>query len=278
MCRKSSLTILFLILVPLISYADKGGGGKDGQDEKTDESRISALEESLAELDSRLGTLLAGISRETDASTGKDTIRFSGMNVQIVNGQGSTSDTDGTGNLIIGYNELREGNDNYRDGSHMLVIGAFNNYTDGSYGGMAVGAQNETSAPFASVTGGTYNLASGWASSVSGGDHNLAAGNYAAVSGGNNNAADGDFSAVNGGSANMANGFYGLVSGGVGNTASGWGASVSGGNTNTASWYYASVSGGNQNTASGYAASVSGGDTKDAVSSYCWEAVDEVDC
>jgi hypothetical protein len=46
------------------------------------------------------------------------TIRFHGVNVQIMNGSGMTGGmVDGLGNLIVGYNELRlAGND--RSGSH----------------------------------------------------------------------------------------------------------------------------------------------------------------
>src|SRR5258705_97292 len=33
------------------------------------------------------------------------TIRFSGVNVQIVNGLGATETVNGVGNLIVGYNE-----------------------------------------------------------------------------------------------------------------------------------------------------------------------------
>src|SRR5688572_7352209 len=42
-----------------------------------------------------------------DDGTGnpKKTLRISGLNVQIVNGLGSTQTADGTGNLIVGYNE-----------------------------------------------------------------------------------------------------------------------------------------------------------------------------
>lgn len=100
------------------------------------------------------------------------TVRFEGVNVQIVNGTGTTDgETSGTGNLIIGYNESRENlgepvdcPDGWycdkRGGSHMLVIGEKNNYTSDSHGGMVVGIQNETSAPFASVSGGDSNTAS----------------------------------------------------------------------------------------------------------------------
>ena len=34
------------------------------------------------------------------------TVRISGINVQVVNGLGSTDTMNGTGNLVVGYNEL----------------------------------------------------------------------------------------------------------------------------------------------------------------------------
>ena len=58
------------------------------------ENKIDALEE-----------LLAGVSRGVDPNTSQDTLTFTNMNVQIVNGSGGTDgETTGTGNLIIGYN------------------------------------------------------------------------------------------------------------------------------------------------------------------------------
>jgi hypothetical protein len=36
---------------------------------------------------------------------GKPTIQFSGVNVQIVNGEGKTASVNGDGNLVIGYDE-----------------------------------------------------------------------------------------------------------------------------------------------------------------------------
>src|SRR5438105_7935709 len=35
---------------------------------------------------------------------GKPTVQFSGVNVQVVDGSGSTSTINGTGNLVLGYN------------------------------------------------------------------------------------------------------------------------------------------------------------------------------
>ena len=226
---------------------------------------LSALESRIEELEG----LLQDVSRLIDPNTGYDTVRFEGVNVQIVNGSGTTDgETTGTGNLIIGYNELRETPGepvdcsdrwvcDYRGGSHMLVIGEANNYTSDSHGGMVVGNWNETSAPFASVSGGANNTASGEASSVSGG---------------NANTASGGVSSVSGGGWSTASGGYAAVSGGIQNRASGEGASVSGGELNRATGMFASVSGGDSNTASNHAASVSGGDGRTASGEYDWAA------
>ena len=46
------------------------------------------------------------------------TIEFSGVNVRIVNGLGSTDSMNGTGNLVVGYNELGNSNGDDRRGSN----------------------------------------------------------------------------------------------------------------------------------------------------------------
>ena len=182
-----------------------------------------------------LKALLANVTR-----VGND-ITFSGVNVHIVDGSGTTGDdVNGLGNLIVGYNELRGSGDD-RTGSHNIVVGFNNNYS--SYGGLVVG---------------NYNAISGQYSSVNGGAVNTASGNFASVSGGRVNTASGDFASV---------------SGGIGNTASGIdSASVSGGNNNTASGNYSSVSGGGSNIASGDYANVSGGFNRSAAGGDDWAA------
>jgi hypothetical protein len=181
---------------------------------------------------------------------------ITGANVHIVNGLGATATQNGTGNLIVGYNEPREGGDD-RSGSHMLVVGAENNYTHG--GGIVAGFHNQTDGDFASVTGGNFNLASGLYSSVAGGFENTASGLYSSVGGGFENVAGGGAAAVSGGMGNLASGAFSWSGGGAGNIASGLQSSVSGGSSSTASGDDASVSGGRSNVASGFAASVSGG-------------------
>ncbi len=228
-------------------------------------ARVAALE-----------ALLADVSRGTDPNTSQDTLTFAGMNVRIVNGTGVTESINGTGNLIIGYNETRDQTSastpcpsnaeteffcNRRTGSHNLVIGILNNYS--AHGGMVVGGKSETSAPFASVSGGLSNLASGKNSSVSGGFGNKATWDFSSVSGGQFNTASAQSSSVSGGQSNTA---YNNVS------------SVSGGATNTASGSSSSVSGGQGNTASGSGSSISGGVAKTASVNNCTVGDNYTDC
>ncbi len=97
---------------------------------------------------------------------GGATLRFTGVNVQIVSG-GGTADAspNGRGNVIIGY-DANTGNHD-RSGSHNLVIG--NEHTYSSYGGLVAGSSNAITGPSTSVTGGNGNTASGFHASVSGG-------------------------------------------------------------------------------------------------------------
>jgi hypothetical protein len=148
-------------------------------------------------------------------------VQFRGVNVQIVNGTGSTSTIDpkATGNLIIGYNEAdnhnrgvcSDGISQFQfdcesaggtwtrtlSGSHNLVIGSGNGYS--SYGGMVVGHDGLITGSFAVVSGGWFNTASGATSSISGGYQNTASGATSSISGGSQNVAQGGLSSVSGG-------------------------------------------------------------------------------
>jgi hypothetical protein len=189
-----------------------------------------------------LNTTFADVSRVGSLLT------FSGMNVRVVDGSGTTEGAvNGLGNLIVGYNENPIAAT--RTGSHNLVVGIDHEYT--SYGGMVIGKRSTISAAFASVSGGWFNTASGTHSQVSGGYLNTASNNISSVSGGWGNTASGSASSVSGGRNNTANSFESSVSGGWGNTASGPDSSVTGGQGNTASADYSSISGGNGAGASG---------------------------
>ncbi len=234
----------------------------DDKQDKTVKGRIEILEAQVADLQE----LLEHFTRDGDD------IYIEGANLHVVNGEGSTSDTNGVGNVIIGYNEPRGANWDIRTGSHMLVVGSQNNYS--GCGGIVVGILNETNGEYASVSGGAGNTATGDYASVSGGAGNTATGDYASVSGGANNTATGDLGSVSGGLDNTvtAYAYCASVSGGAFNTASGIYDSVSGGMSNTAYGWGASVSGGSDNTASGTRASVSGGRNRSATGMYNWVA------
>jgi hypothetical protein len=184
---------------------------------------------------------------------------ISGANLRIVNGLGNTETTNGLGNLIVGYNELRApigaGTDT-RTGSHNIVGGKFNNFS--SFGGLVLGEFSEISGAFASVSGGIGNKATGDNSSVSGGVANTASGERSSVSGGGDNTASAHGASVSGGNVNTASNLF---------------ASVSGGELNTASGRIASVSGGRENSASGSdSSSVSGGFQRTAPAQFNWAA------
>jgi hypothetical protein len=199
----------------------------------------------LADRVAALETLLTPFTR-----VGHEVV-ITGANLRLVNGLGSTDCTaepheprpdcpNGTGNLIVGYNELREFGENIRTGSHHVVVGPFHHFS--RVGGLVVGDVNEIS------------------------------GDFAVVSDGQRNTARGDRSAVSGGLANLASGDQSAISGGFINTASGFAAAVSGGSVETASGAVASVSGGQGNEASNDFAAVSGGHNRTAAGAFDWVA------
>jgi hypothetical protein len=101
-------------------------------------ARVSALEAENTVLKSTL----SGVTRNGD------TLTFTGMNLQVVNGEGSTSSSNSLGNVIIGYNEDLFG-DETRTGSHYLVVGPDHAWT--LYGGIVAGAGNTASGRYSSV-------------------------------------------------------------------------------------------------------------------------------
>jgi len=202
------------------------------------EARIVALEAKLAYLTVNAGTI--------NGLSGPHVI-FSGANVHIRNGTGTTNGTvNGTGNVIVGYNEAPSSP--IRGGSHNVLIGSRHNYS--SYGGLVAGEENTVSGISSTVSGGRKNVASGFMSSVNGGINNTASGTYSSISGGGNDSSQ---------QGNIASGYLSSVSGGAGNTASGQNSSVSGGNGNTAGGVDSSVYGGERNRVNGRMGSMIGG-------------------
>ena len=224
-------------------------------------TEIASLQSTVVSQDSRIAALESTVSTHTGQIAGinhsstmelapyltVDTIsdsrgplvRFSGVNLQLVNGTGSTQSANGRGNLILGYDLVRN------DGQYFCSKGV---YTD------QVSCEND------------YGT---WAVSLKSGSHNLVMGDYdnysqyGSLVSGNFNTINGYYSVAIGGALNIA-GNYGTVFGGTQNTARGSGANVIGGMNNTASGELSSITGGRNNTASGQFSSILGGNTQSA--------------
>jgi hypothetical protein len=209
-----------------------------------------------------LNQILPHIKYTAEGVDAKPTIQFSGVNLQIINGEGKTSLNNGEGNLVMGYDE----SPGTQTGSHDLILGTSQSYT--SYGGILAGESNKISSPFASVTGGEFNTASGEGASISGGRNSEASGVTASVSGGSTNKASELSASVSGGQNNTASFKMAWVGGGYKNTASYQTSSVSGGEGNTASGAYSSVLGGFKNAAETWWTTVYGGKEVKATKEY----------
>lgn len=187
----------------------KGEKGERGERGEKGEAGLSSEEQAV------LKVILPHIKYIPSGIGGKPTIQFTGVNVQIVDGEGKTRSVDGMGNLIIGYDEHSGGRE--QTGSHNLVLGEQQEFT--SWGGIVAGLENSITDQWASVVGGAFNIASNFSSSVTGG---------------NGNTASGAESSVSAGELNVASGEFAFIGGGGGNTASGEAASIFGGNRLTA--------------------------------------------
>jgi hypothetical protein len=223
---------------------------------------------------------------------GHPVVRISGANVQIVNGMGDTRTVNGTGNLILGYDEARTdgtpecsvGYDtgaavpvtnqpqcealsatwslSHKSGSHNVVIGALHNYPSAAT--LIAGERNTASFLAASVTGGNRNRAANFGASIAGGSGNRASGLTASVAGGSTNIAPGELASIAGGLTNEASALGATVAGGQGNRSRNHAASVSGGTGNNANGSWSHVSGGEGNTATGDMTSILGGTRRTA--------------
>jgi hypothetical protein len=202
------------------------------------DGQITALQNSDGDQNSSLVDLVA---KTQFVSVLDGQMYISGTNLHVNNGMGATESSNGLGNLIIGYNELRP-IANTRTGSHYLILGSMNNYQ--SYAGIVAGSTNTGSGAYASVVGGFTNRAAGSYSTVSGGKDNRADGFYSGIAGGWGGRTSGDSTMVSGGTGNWAAGDFSSVSGGFENRAGAEGSSVSGGSSNRANGIYSSISGG----------------------------------
>ncbi|MEK7703694.1 MAG: hypothetical protein AAB426_01950 [Myxococcota bacterium] len=191
-------------------------------------------------------------------------------NLHVQSAVGVNHAPNGRGNVIIGYNGLRNDGTDVRTGSHNLIIGAAHSYS--SYNGIASGGGHDLLAPYSALIGGGANKALTYQNVVIGGNHNTASGNYAAVIGGTANVASGELATVCGGQSNEASGVRSAISGGWFGVASGAFSSVTGGYANRASGESASVTGGEANRAEGMRSVVSAGAYRVAQNAYDWVA------
>lgn len=216
------------------------------------ESQVATLQSQVSSLQTALATVQANpvlslgpyVSVDPNPENGLKgpNVIVKAANVHIESGSGSTVDTTGLGNLVVGYDEdlfNPSAIDSNRTGSHNLIVGPQHEFT--ASGGLVAGFSNFVSAPHG-VAYGECNAAGSTAFpflcllSVTVGKF--------------------DGASVSGGHDNTANGFWSSVGGGTGNTASGTQSTVSGGAINTASGDSSSVGGGAGQTASGTAQNI----------------------
>lgn len=185
--------------------------------------------------------------------TPRKTLVLEGVNLQIVNGQGTTDTLNGLGNLIVGYNEAPLVGSCDDSGSHNIVGGVQNSYS--SFGGLVVGVSNNITNTFSSILGGTLNTSNGARGVIVGGANNVVSwiGIHNVVVGGSDNVTSGDHSVIVGGDHNSTAGTSGVVVGGEWNETLAPYSVVTGGWSNTtvfaANWSV--VSGGLNHTAAG---------------------------
>jgi hypothetical protein len=226
-------------------------------------------------------SILPHITFSSSGVGGKPTIKFTGVNLQVVSGSGATNGAvNGVGNLVLGYDENPAGR--AQTGSHDLILGQRQAFT--GYGELVGGYNDAATGAYASVLG-VNSTASGSYSSVTGGNANVASATGASISGGLYNKATTSYSSIGGGCSNLAGTgtvslsstctntssyphSFASVSGGTGNTAAGPESAISGGQSNFANGNYASVAGGSNNSAPGLWSAVLGGEQNTTYGSY----------
>ena len=173
----------------------------------TNEGKFDKLASFTAPEEAELKALLKYVKVQASGVDSKPTVQFSGANVQVVNGEGSTRSNNGEGNLVVGYDQAPR----TQTGSHNLVLGEDQQYT--SYGGIVAGFGNNMEGIWASITGGYKNTASAELASVSAGVESTAKGQFSTVNGGYKNVASGAAAETVGGVSNEALGEESLTFG-----------------------------------------------------------------
>lgn len=317
-----------LLAAPLLAEVDlphRFSGGETASASEVNanfDALVSAVEELQARVEALEGSDVHALddylevfpTSPDDTAANGPLVRFTGANVQVVNGAGSDPATglpepNGIGNLIVGYALSRaeiassgseicsDGQfDNQADceaagatwglghesGSHNFVGGLWPAYSQ--TGGAVLGSANAATATGATVLGGSGNVASGTSASVLGGNRASASGQLATVAGGEVNTASGLLAHVAGGFNNEASARATSVLGGDGNDAVAERSTVAGGRNNTAGdtatgdGTAATVAGGQANIATGTEAAVGGGFNCTVASEHGWGAADTGEC
>ena len=252
--------------------------------------RVTALEQQVSSLQTTISSLQDFKQKVKDSSVWAlrknlvvDSTSYgpravlTGINVQIVNGAGSTGSINGLGNLIVGYDEPREQANSFSDvyscstglyttqtdceshgaiwaithksGSHNLIVGPYHNYSQAAC--FTFGYANTVNGANGVAAGGYFNKASGSGSSVMGGLLNVASGTEDVILGGWSNTTKGAAGGILAGYNNTVAYDWGAIVGGGFGTTSGEAATVTGGFGNTASGRWSNVSGGLNRTSSG---------------------------
>ena len=253
------------------------------------ELKVAQLERQVSRLTSVVKAqqrLLSTFSMVT--VNGSPTLRVTGVNFQVVNGTGITASKNGTGNILIGYDEPNTidteqhcsigtnpvtgdaiftqtactaaggiYSSSHKDGSHYLIVGTQNNYS--RWGGIVAGFNNTATYDFASVTGGSFNQAYGQGTQITAGFDNTAVGPLSVINGGARNISTGGSSSISGGIFNETVGGISSVIGGENNGAVGNGSAVIGGFFNFAFGTQSVIVGGQSNTTDGQGATIAGG-------------------
>ena len=230
-----ALCLVGLLAVPA-SYAEQVCGDVNGDDKVTTSDAQATLKAAVgqdvaltctdgcAALEVRVAELEALVA---NLSIAGNNMVLTGMNFQVVSGSGTTTGTiNGTGNIIVGYNETNSSNDK-RTGSHNIVVGRYHSFS--KFGGLIAGEDNSISGESASVLGGAENSASGNGSLVVGGFRNQSEAVTSVAVAGESNRAQGRSCLVTGGASNRCTGIASAVNGGTNNLCTGTASAVGGG-------------------------------------------------
>lgn len=197
------------------------------------QAQVIALQKQVTALQQNKALALApfvSVDGNTQAGVRGPNITFSGANIRIVNGTGSTAIANGQGNLIIGYDEdtVTEPNNGVfgpialtptdRSGSHNLVIGRWHRFNSSAFGCLVAGEGNSITGEGNSIVGGQgNNIVNGSSGNVIvGGGASTASGIRDVIVGGWGQSANSNCDVIVGGSGNETHATACVIVGGIG--------------------------------------------------------------